>query len=31
VDPFAEDVVVVSMRGMECWLTQRLPHRLGAG
>ena len=30
-DPFAEDLVLVSARGMERWLSQRLSHVLGAG
>jgi exodeoxyribonuclease V gamma subunit len=30
-DPFAEELVLVSARGMERWLSQRLSHLLGAG
>lgn len=30
-DPFAEDLVLVSARGMERWLSQRLSHVLGRG
>ncbi|MEZ0339930.1 exodeoxyribonuclease V subunit gamma [Mycobacterium sp. pV006] len=30
-DPFAEDLVLVSARGMERWLSQRLSHTLGVG
>ncbi|WP_185994386.1 exodeoxyribonuclease V subunit gamma [Nocardioides campestrisoli] len=30
-DPFEQEVVVVPVKGMERWLTQRLSHRLGAG
>ncbi|MBB2989786.1 exodeoxyribonuclease V gamma subunit [Mycolicibacterium iranicum] len=30
-DPFAEDLVLVSARGTERWLSQRLSHVLGAG
>src|SRR5687767_1448978 len=30
-DPFAEELVLVSARGMERWLSQRLSHRLGRG
>ncbi|OAN30083.1 exodeoxyribonuclease V subunit gamma [Mycolicibacterium iranicum] len=30
-DPFAEDVVLVSARGTERWLSQRLSHILGTG
>ena len=30
-DPFAEDLVLVSARGTERWLSQRLSHLLGAG
>jgi len=29
-DPFATEVVVVSAKGVERWLSQRLSHRLGA-
>ncbi|MGB0438123.1 MAG: exodeoxyribonuclease V subunit gamma, partial [Mycobacterium sp.] len=31
VDPFAEDLVLVSARGLERWLSQRLSHVLGRG
>ena len=30
-DPFAEELVLVSARGMERWLSQRLSHVLGRG
>ena len=30
-DPFAEELVLVSARGMERWLSQRLSHMLGSG
>ncbi|MGD9620040.1 MAG: exodeoxyribonuclease V subunit gamma [Mycolicibacterium sp.] len=30
-DPFAEELVLVSARGMERWLSQRLSHLLGRG
>lgn len=30
-DPFAEDLVLVSARGTERWLSQRLSHMLGTG
>ena len=30
-DPFAEELVLVSARGMERWLSQRLSHVLGQG
>jgi exodeoxyribonuclease V gamma subunit len=30
-DPFAEELVLVSARGMERWLSQRLSHMLGRG
>ena len=30
-DPFAEELVLVSARGMERWLSQRLSHILGRG
>ncbi|PRC47165.1 exodeoxyribonuclease V subunit gamma, partial [Mycobacterium sp. ITM-2017-0098] len=30
-DPFAEDLVLVSARGTERWLSQRLSHILGTG
>lgn len=30
-DPFAEELVLVSARGMERWLSQRLSHSLGRG
>jgi exodeoxyribonuclease V gamma subunit len=30
-DPFAEELVLVSARGMERWLSQRLWHVLGTG
>jgi exodeoxyribonuclease V gamma subunit len=30
-DPFAEELVLVSARGIERWLSQRLSHRLGRG
>jgi exodeoxyribonuclease V gamma subunit len=30
-DPFAEELVLVSARGMERWLSQRLSHILGGG
>ncbi len=30
-DPFAAELVLVSARGMERWLSQRLSHRLGGG
>src|SRR5262245_336774 len=30
-DPFAEDLVLVSARGTERWLSQRLSHVLGRG
>ncbi|MCH9701828.1 MAG: exodeoxyribonuclease V subunit gamma [Actinomycetia bacterium] len=30
-DPFAEDLVLVSARGLERWLSQRLSHVLGCG
>ncbi|MGB7504999.1 MAG: exodeoxyribonuclease V subunit gamma, partial [Mycobacterium sp.] len=30
-DPFAEEIVLVSARGMERWLSQRLSHVLGRG
>ncbi len=30
-DPFAQELVLVSARGMERWLSQRLSHRLGRG
>jgi exodeoxyribonuclease V gamma subunit len=30
-DPFATELVLVSARGMERWLSQRLSHRLGIG
>ncbi len=30
-DPFAEELVLVSARGMERWLSQRLSHVLGCG
>ncbi|MEW5812435.1 MAG: exodeoxyribonuclease V subunit gamma [Actinomycetota bacterium] len=30
-DPFAEDLVLVSARGTERWLSQRLSHMLGRG
>src|ERR1700755_1863904 len=30
-DPFAEEMVLVSARGLERWLSQRLSHVLGRG
>ncbi len=30
-DPFQREVIAVPAKGVECWLTQRLSHVLGAG